>query len=260
MEQALTAMMGGLSPATFAAAVAITLFSGFVKGAIGFAMPLIMISGFAALMPPPVALAALILPMVATNLQQAFRQGPRAAWESVVKYRRLTAMLVLFILFSAQFVLVIPGWAMLGVLGLSITAYAAVQLAGRDLTLQLRHRVGAEYGLGILGGLYGGISGIWGPPVIVYMVSIGAEKREMVRVLGVTFLIGAVTLAAAHLRSGVLNVTTLPLSAAMVLPAYLGMWLGFRLQDRLDPLRFRRWTLVLLTVTGLNLILQATGG
>jgi uncharacterized membrane protein YfcA len=257
MEQVLATVSAGLAPATLAAAVAITLFSGMVKGAIGFAMPLIMISGFAAIMPPPVALAALILPMVTTNLQQALRHGPRAAWDSVVKYRRLIGMLVLFILISAQFVLVIPAWAMLGVLGVSITLYAAVQLAGRDLKLQLRHRVGAEYGLGMLGGLYGGISGVWGPPVIVYLVSIGAEKREMVRVLGVTFLIGAVALAAAHLRSGVLNATTLPLSAAMVLPAFLGMWVGFRMQDRLDPLRFRRWTLILLALTGANLIRQA---
>ncbi len=260
MEQALAAISGGLSPAAFAAAVAVTVFAGFVKGAIGFAMPLIMISAFAAFMPPPTALAALILAVVVTNGQQAFRQGAAAAWASTLKYWRMIAMIVVFIVVSAQFVLVIPGWLMLGLLGVPVTAFALVQLAGVDLRLKLKHQRGAEYGLGIVGGLYGGISGVWGPPVIVYLVSVGAEKYEMIRVQGVVFLIGGVVLLSAHLQSGVLNAITLPLSAALVLPAAAGMWLGFRLQDRLDPIRFRRWTLILLAVTGLNLVRQAVMG
>ncbi|HHX89406.1 MAG TPA: TSUP family transporter, partial [Paracoccus sp.] len=123
-----------------------------------------------------------------------------------------------------------------------------------------RHRNRAEYGLGIIGGLYGGISGIWGPPVIVYLLALRTEKTEMVRVMGVVFLIGAVVLTLAHLGSGVLNATTLPFSAVLVIPAALGMWLGFRQQDKLDAERFRWWTLVVLMVIALNLIRRAIFG
>jgi uncharacterized protein len=252
-----TAVLGGLTPTAFAATVMVTLFAAFVKGAIGFAMPLIMISAFAAFMPPPLAVAALVLSVVVTNGLQAFRQGRDAVWGTVVKYRRMIGMIVLFIVVSAQFLLVIPTWLLLGLLGLPVTVFALSQLLGRPWRLRLRHQRGAEYGLGIVGGLYGGISGVWGPPVIVYLVSINAEKREALRVQGVIFLIGSVVLLSAHLHSGVLNATTLPLSAALVVPALLGMWLGFRLQDRLDQTRFRHWTLILLVLTGLNLIRQA---
>jgi hypothetical protein len=55
----------------------------------------------------------------------------------------------------------------------------------------------------------------------------------------------------------VLNAQTLPLSALLVLPSLIGMWVGFRLHDRLDPARFRRWTLVILAVSGLNLLRRA---
>ncbi|MGY6634239.1 MAG: sulfite exporter TauE/SafE family protein [Alkalilacustris sp.] len=260
MDQALAAISGGLSPAAFWGAVAVTLFASFVKGAIGFAMPLIMISAFAAFMPPPLALAALVLPVVVTNSQQAFRQGAGAAWADIVKYRRMIVMIMVFIVVSAQFVLVIPAWLMLGLLGVPVTAFALIQLSGREMRLQLKHRKGAEYALGTVGGLYGGISGVWGPPVIVYLVSTGAGKQEMVRVQGVVFLIGGVVLLGAHLQSGVLDAVTLPLSAALVVPSVLGMWLGFQLQDRLDPLRFRRWTLILLAITGLNLLREAAMG
>ena len=53
-------LMAGLSPHAFWAALAITLFAGFVKGAVGFAMPMIMISAFSSFLPPEVALAGLI--------------------------------------------------------------------------------------------------------------------------------------------------------------------------------------------------------
>jgi uncharacterized membrane protein YfcA len=254
------AVMGGLSPAGFAAALAITLFAGFVKGAIGFAMPLIMISAFGSFMVPQTALAALILPTLTTNLHQSFRQGWQAAWESVVTYRRLIVATIVGIVVSAQFVDVIPQPVLLGLLGVPVTAFAAVQLAGRSLAVRLEHRNRAEIALGLIGGLYGGISGVWGPPVIVLLLSVGASKLEMVRVQGVVFLIGTVVLAAAHLQTGLLNAQTLPLSAVLILPAALGMWIGFRLQDRLDAERFRRWTLILLCVTGLNLVRRAIAG
>lgn len=252
--------MFGMEPWAFALALAVTAFAGFVKGAVGFAMPMIMMSAFGSFLSAETALALLILPTVATNIAQAFRQGWRAAWASVVKYRIHIVMLVIFIPISAQFVRFIPqGW-MYGLLGVPITVFAALQLAGVSLAIAIHHRARAEAGLGVIGGLYGGISGIWGPPLIVYLLSIGAPKQETVRVQGVVFLIGAVVLLGSHLGSGVLNAQTLPASALMVAPAMAGMWAGFRLHDRLNPERFRRWTLILLALTGLNLVRRAFGG
>lgn len=253
-------LMGGLAPLTFALALAITLFAGFVKGAVGFAMPMIMISGLSAVLPPEMAVAGLILPTLVTNLSQAFRQGVPAAWQSTLTYRRFLIGTVAFIVISAPLVTVIPKEAFLLTLGLPITAFAALQLAGVPLALPIRHRTRAEWGLGVLGGLYGGVSGIWGPPLLVYLLSTHASKAETVRAQGVVFLIGAVALLIAHLRTGVANVHSLAFSAALVVPALIGLVLGYRLQDRLDPERFRRWTQVLLVLTGLNLVRQALSG
>lgn len=253
-------LFGGLAPATFVFALAVTLFAGFVKGAVGFAMPMIMISGLSAFLPPQVAVAGLILPTLVTNLSQAFRQGLPAAIDTAQTYRRFLIGTVVFILVSAPLVTVIPKDIFLLTLGLPITAFAALQLAGEPLALPIHHRARAEWGLGVLGGLYGGVSGIWGPPLLVYLLSIHAPKTETVRAQGVVFLIGAVALLVAHLRTGVANVHSLTFSGALVVPALIGLALGYRLQDRLDPIRFRRWTQVLLVLTGLNLVRQAVMG
>ena len=142
-------------------------------------------------------------------------------------------------------------------LGVPIVCFALWQLSGRPLALPVDHRRRAEIATGIIGGLYGGISGIWGPPLIVLLLSLGVDKREQVRVQGVVFLLGAVVLMAAHLASGVLNAQTVPLSAILCVPAVAGMLAGFALQDRLDVVQFRRWTLILLVLTGLNLVRRA---
>ena len=246
-----------LSVATFAAIAAVTLLAGFVKGAVGFAMPMIMMSGLTAFLPHETALALLILPTLVTNTAQAFRDGPDAAWNSIRDYRWHIGAVVVFLCLSAQFVHALPDRWMAALLGVPVLAFALWQLAGLPLAIPLRHRRRAEIGLGVIGGLYGGVSGIWGPPLLVYLLSVGARKAEAVRVQGVVFLIGAAALIPAHLASGVLNRATLPLSVAAVMPAMLGLWAGFRAHDRLDQTRFRRWTLVLLALTGGNLVRQA---
>jgi len=250
-------MMAGLTPGAFAAALAVTLVAGFVKGAVGFAMPLIMMSAFSAFLPPEVALAGLLLPTLITNLFQAFRQGWSPAVQSMVKYRRFLIVTVIFIAVSAQVFHLIPRMAYLLLLGLPVTVYAAVQLAGVPLQIRMHHRVRAEWVLGVIGGLYGGVSGIWGPPLLVLLLSTGVAKLEMVRVQGVIFLLGSVALIAAHLGTGLANPDRLAFSAALVLPALLGMALGYKVQDRLDQTVFRRWTQGLLVVSGLNLVRQA---
>jgi len=40
----------------------------------------------------------------------------------------------------------------------------------------------------------------------------------------------------------------------MLVPALAGMWLGYRVQDRLDQKKFRKATLFVLLLAGLNLV------
>jgi uncharacterized membrane protein YfcA len=245
--------MANLSTPAFAAAMVITLFAGFVKGAVGFAMPMIMMGAFSSFLPPELALAGLILPTFVTNLTQAFRQGLQPALATMRSYWRMLVATVVFIVVSAAFVHVIPHGLFLLLLGLPITVFAIAQLAGLHMALKLQHRARAEWILGAIGGLYGGLSGIWGPPLLVYLLSIGADKRETVRVQGVVFLIGAFVLLLAHVHSGVITLQTGAFSVALTVPAQVGQMAGTWVQDRLDQRRFRRWTQGLLVLTGLNL-------
>ncbi len=249
--------MAGPDPILLLVAAAITLFAGTVKGAVGFAMPMIMISGLASILPADQALAALIVPTLATNLAQALRQGIGAALRSTVEYRRLLVTLCVVIALTAQLVPRFPQAALLMTLGIPIVVFAVTQLMGWQFRFPTESRARAEVLSGLVGGFFGGISGIWGPPTIALLISLDADKRESVRVQGVVYLVGAVILAAAHVTSGILNPATLPLSLMLTVPGMIGLYVGFAVHDRLDQARFRRWTLIVLTLTGLNLIRRA---
>jgi uncharacterized membrane protein YfcA len=86
------------------------------------------------------------------------------------------------------------------------------------------------------------------------LIARNTEKTEQIRVQGVIYGLGSVLLLVSHLGSGVLRAETLPLSLALVPPALLGVLIGFRLQDRLDQDMFRKITLWVLLLAGLNLI------
>lgn len=79
-------------------------------------------------------------------------------------------------------------------------------------------------------------------------------KVEHVRVQGVVYGAGSIALALAHLNSGILDADGLKFSGLLILPAVVGMAIGFAIQDRLDQERFRWVILLVLAVAGLNLI------
>lgn len=247
-------IVAGLTLGPLLAACAVMLVAGFVKGAIGFAMPLILIAVLPSFMPVPVALAAMILPVLTTNVQQSLRQGLGPAIASGRKFWRIIATTMLGIVITAPFVVILPQEVMFLLLGSAVLIFAILQLTGWAPDIAPRWRGPVELGAGMIGGLYGGISGVWGPPAIVYLLAAKVPKTEMVRVMSVIFTMGAVVLTLAHIRSGVLNSETVMLSALMLVPAWVGMAIGYRAHDRMDQARFKRWTLILLALSALNLL------
>lgn len=248
-----------ISPELLAVAVLIGLVSGFVKGVVGFAMPTIFISGLSSFISPELALAGLILPTVVANGMQALRQGVRAAWTSLTHFKLFLSVGAVMLIASAQLVTLISPRVLYLAIGLPVAGFTGLQLLGWSPKLAGRsHR--AEVMIGAFAGFIGGMSGIWGPPTVLYLTAVDTPKKEQMRVQGVVFGLGAVVLLAAHLQSGVLRAETLPFSMLLVVPAVIGIWLGFKVQDRIDQKMFRRVTSWVLLLAGLNLIRRAVIG
>ena len=117
-----------------------------------------------------------------------------------------------------------------------------------------RWRHPSEWGVGFLSGAIGGLTGTWGPPTVLYLIALNMPKAKQMLVQGVVYGLGSVSLLVGHLQSGVLNAVTIPWSAALLIPAFLGMQVGFWMSDRLNPEMFSRVTLIVLIVAGANLV------
>jgi len=234
-------------------AFAIAVVAGFIKGVVGFAMPLVLISGLTMFLPPELALAGLIFPTVATNLFQALRQGFQAAWASTKMFRMFLIAGGIMLVLSAQLVAILPGNVMLLVIGVPITLFALWQITGHSFTLAARSRR-IEILVGGFAGAVGGVSGVWGPPTVAYLTALGTPKHDQMRVQGVIYGLGAIALLFAHFGSGVLRTETVPFSIAMILPALAGMWIGSQIMDRIDQASFKKATLFILLIAGANLV------
>ena len=239
------------------AALLIGLIAGFVKGVVGFAMPMILISGLGSVMAPELALAALIVPTVVSNLWQALRQGLGAAWRSTARHWRFLAVILVVIAISAQFVTFLSQRQLFLIIGVPVVLFATIQLAGWSPKIAAGKERVYEFCAAFVAGAIGGLAGNWGPPTVLYLTALDTPKGDAMRVQGVVYGTGAIVLLLAHLRSGVLSAETAPLSLAMVVPTTLGLILGFAVGDRIDQKRFRRLTLIVLIVAGLNLIRRA---
>lgn len=253
-------LLSTLAPVTLVLAFAITLLGGVVKGAIGFAMPLIMVSGLSTLLDPKIAIAAIILPIVVSNGLQTFRAGIGSAISAVRDYWRYVLMVCIAIFAAAQLVPVIPTNVFYLVLGIPVVALSLIQLLGTRLTIAPENRTSAEWLIGGVSGVLGGLAGTWGPTTVLYLMAVETPKARQIVVQGVVYGLGSVSLLVAHLTSGILNAATAPFSALLLVPAVLGMWLGFQIQDRLDQRRFRQITLIVLIVVGLNLVVRGITG
>lgn len=235
----------------------ITLLAGTVKGMVGFAMPMVMISLMSSVIDPELALAGLILPTVITNATQALRQGWRAALEAMLRFRIFLGVGLVALVISSQLVRVLPQETLLLMIGLPVSVFSALQLMGWQLRLPERGRLLIESALGGIAGFMGGFSGVWGPPTVMYLTALDTPKVEQMRIQGVIYGAGAVVLIFSHIASGVLQAETVPFSLALIAPAVLGMAIGTRLHDRIDQRAFRKATLAVLFIVALNLVRRA---
>jgi len=139
-----------------------------------------------------------------------------------------------------------------GALGLLLIVYSLYALFA---TRPLRFRgAGWAFGLGFASGVLSGAYNTGGPPAVIYgrgqdwsPIVFKANLQAFAMVNGPLVVLG-------HFLDRNYSGDVLT-AAAIALPgAALGLLLGFQLDDRIDPVRFRQIVLVLLIVLGLRLV------
>lgn len=239
----------------WAAAAAVFLLAGVIKGVIGLGLPTVSMALLALWMPPAQAAALLIVPSLVTNLWQT---GPRARFGLVA--RRIGGMqvgIVVGTLAGAWWLGVPAGaWAS-AALGVALVAYALWGLTGRQLHVSDAQARWLGPVVGATTGLVTAVTGVFVVPAVPYLQALGFQRDALIQAMGISFTTSTVVLALGLAANGSYPAEVLGGSVAMLVPAVGGMVLGTWLRQRLPVAVFRRCFLVGLALLGAYMALRA---
>ena len=174
----------GLPPLALAALVAVFVLGGVVKGVTGVGLPLVLVPLAAQFLDVPVAVALLTVPMVATNITQAIEGG-----HTLAAIRAMWPILVCVVIGTvdrrAPAAQHRPA---------SAEPHPRHQLSGVSrrcccscggCASATRPRAGPGRLVGFAAGVLGGMSAMFGPPMIAYLVGRGTDPDSFVKQMAI---------------------------------------------------------------------------
>lgn len=249
-------LLFGLDAVGLSAAAASMVIGGIVKGITGIGLPIVVMAVALNFMEPQIVLAMLVMPILLTNLYQATRMG--RVGEPIKRFWLLLVFFLVTLYLASSFVTAMDSATLFAVLGVCVCVFTGLQLvrppAGALTSTQ--EKLGQPI-VGIIAGGLGGVSTVWGPALMVYLMMLKLDKEAWVRSVGLIWFLGGIPLTLGYWQNGLLNGATIWLSLAAVVPGMIGVKLGEGVRNRIDQESFRKILLVCLFLIGLNLIRRA---
>lgn len=231
------------------------LVGGIVKGLSGIGMPLVALPILSFAVNVPTAVALTMGPILITNGYQAL--SGRRLLAVVRRFWPMQLTLAATLVVSTSLLTRIDNNILLIVTGAILSGSVLAMICAGDWTIPqgLERPIGVVVGL--LAGAIGGVSSLFGIPIIIYMTSLGLERADFLASISVIYFFATIPYVASLLAIGAVPPALMLVSALAVIPAMIGMTMAGHFAQRLDEARFRRllnWMLI-----ALGLIMIARG-
>jgi len=233
-------------------AILVFLLAGTVKGALGIGLPTISISILAQFVDPRIAIALMLVPALFSNSWQVYRGGSivrsvRILWPYVVS---MSVVMFVASLFAAR----ASTRALIAGIGIMVVLWTVTSFIRTPPKIPQHLDKPAQFFLGIVSGIMGGLTAIWSPPMVVYLLSVRCEKDDFVRFTGFMILCGTVPLTIGYVLNGLLDRQLALASCLMIIPTLLGFSIGERIRKVMSIEQFQKAVLLLFFLMGVNLI------
>ncbi len=249
--------LGPITASGGAIAIAVVAFlcGGFVKGATGVGLPLVALPIMSFAFSVPESVALMTVPILASNIVQAFSGG-----RFVYTFRRFWPMLLSLLVtmtFTVKLLAVADPRLLSGFLGGILLISVAAMLFQPEFHLKTRREAWWSAGVGVVGGITGGLTSLYGLPIIHYLLGLRLDRATFVSCIAVIYVCGSAALMALLAGYKVLGAQEALLSVFATLPVGIGMLLGNFLGTHMSERRFRLAVLVLMAAASLNLVHRA---
>lgn len=228
---------------------------GAVKGVVGLGLPLVAMPFLTLSFSLKQSVGLLVLPMVASNLVQAFQGGLFVA--SLRRFWPLLLVLLVTVATATKLLVIVPQEVLFIVIGTSIIVFPLIAHFRPHLRVSGATERWLGPLVGVIAGVIGGISTFYGAPLMLYLVWLRLPKDLFVASISLMYFVGATGLLAGLVLFGVTQFSGLGLSVLGCAPVFAGLWLGQRLRVRLDERRFALILLAVYLATGLSFLAKA---
>jgi uncharacterized membrane protein YfcA len=237
---------------TLAIALGALLLGGFAKGVLGVGLPMVAIPILSTFLPIRDVVAILFFPILATNLWQALYGGYLTA--TLKRFWPMLLIMTATIWLGTFSLTRLDASIVTVLLGIFVAIFALASLARPQFRIAPNWELGLSLLAGAIGGFFGGMALIGGPPVIMLMVALHLKKEEFIGAMGLLYLAMLPPAAFSLISLDVLQMRHVVPGLATLVPVLAGLAFGQWVRGRIDQERFRKILLVSMVLIGLNLI------
>lgn len=229
--------------------------AGGIKGLFGVGYPTAAISLCSLFLDPKLAVVLMSIPILALNLVQVLFGG--SPLHTLRKYWPILALAMPIGGVVGFYSDMVSRDALIAILGGMVVSFSLLNLAQWAPKIPDRFDKPAQVVTGAVSGVVAGLTLLWAPPLMAYLLSRDSNRKEWIGVIGLLLGIGTIPVVIGFMANGSLAGPTLTLSALIAIPALIFQVGGELIGRRIAPDRFRRYLLWMFLVLGLSLLARA---
>ena len=229
---------------------------GLIKGTLGVGTPLLTVPLMALVLPAQMAVTLMAIPVVVANLWQVSRA--KHVQSAADRFWPTFLAILLGTYIGVKVLSTIDERSLLMLVGFIVIAFTLLQASSYRFRLPQKLEKPAGFVFGLSSGVIGGVSSMFGPVLIIYLVSVrDLDKDRFVGAISFLYIAAVVPWAAMLYWFGILDLNMFVLSTAATLPVIVGLVIGQRLRQRVSDQHFQHLVLVVLLASGGTMLWRA---
>jgi uncharacterized protein len=194
------------------------IFAAFVKGVTGLGFPVIAVPVVAQFLDPQTTVVAISIPTFLMNIIQVI-QG-EASLATVRRFLPLMVCAIPASIIGTAILATASGALITGILGIIVTVYTTLSLLRVRLVIPPARERQIGVIVGLCSGLMGGATGMFSPPLIIYMTALQLPKATFVSAISLCFIAGQVPQLVSLLRYQLMTGPRLSMAALCCLERF----------------------------------------